>query len=275
MLGQLIKYELRATVRYFVPILAAVLIFATLNTLFGINLTQSEQERIGWFQVLIFSLTIFMMIATIILWLVITVMRFYKNMLGDEGYLMFTLPVSTHQLILSKLIVACLWNIACIIISCLAIFIMFWSGMGEMYALFFKELGIGLSYFMDEFQLTSAYIILLWVESMVAWLLSVASYVLVLYLSMSIGQLMNEGKLIMSFVAFIGVSTVIQIIGVVASVILFGTGALNLLEVWITQSSFPAMMHIVMISSIVMTAITNAIMYFISHWLLSHRLNLA
>ena len=275
MLGQLIKYELRATVRYFVPILAAVLIFATLNTLFGINLTQSEQERIGWFQVLIFSLTIFMMIATIILWLVITVMRFYKNMLGDEGYLMFTLPVSTHQLILSKLIVACLWNIACIIISCLAIFIMFWSGMGEMYALFFKELGIGLSYFMDEFQLTSAYIILLWVESMVAWLLSVASYVLVLYLSMSIGQLMNEGKLIISFVAFIGINVVMQILSFVVFGVLFGSGVLNNVEIWIEHINAPTMLHMVMIGSIVIAAFMNAIMYFISHWLLSHRLNLA
>jgi len=275
MLGRLIKYELRATVRYFVPILAAVLIFVTLNTFFGVNLMQLEQAEIGWLEVLISMLTMFMVVAMIILWLVVTVMRFYSNMLRDEGYLMFTLPVSTHQLILSKLIVASLWNIACFTIAGLAMLIMFWSGTGGMWAIVYEEFGTAISSFMAEFQVAPSFFILLGVESIVAGLLSVASYVLILYLSMSIGQLMNEGKLIMSFIAFIGVSTVIQIIGVVASVILFGTGALDLVEVWMTQSSFPAMMHIVMISSIVMTAITNAIMYFISHWLLSHKLNLA
>ena len=38
--------------------------------------------------------------------LIIMVQRFYKNLLGDEGYLMFTLPVKTWQNVLNKLIFA-------------------------------------------------------------------------------------------------------------------------------------------------------------------------
>lgn len=35
---------------------------------------------------------------------VINIVRFYKNLVTDEGYLTFTLPVSSKQIIASKLI---------------------------------------------------------------------------------------------------------------------------------------------------------------------------
>ena len=54
-----------------------------------------------------------MVFATIIVWgtiyiatIVLIVRRFAKTVFGREGYLTNTLPVSAHQLILSKLLVA-------------------------------------------------------------------------------------------------------------------------------------------------------------------------
>ena len=40
---------------------------------------------------------------------VLMILRFYRNLMTDEGYLMFTLPVSTTELIFSKLIVSIVW----------------------------------------------------------------------------------------------------------------------------------------------------------------------
>lgn len=37
---------------------------------------------------------------------VILIQRFYKNLLGSEGYLMFTLPVTVSQHLFSKTIIA-------------------------------------------------------------------------------------------------------------------------------------------------------------------------
>ena len=38
--------------------------------------------------------------------------RFYQNLLGTRGYIMFTLPASVHQQVWSKLIVSAVWFIA-------------------------------------------------------------------------------------------------------------------------------------------------------------------
>lgn len=43
--------------------------------------------------------------------MLITAIRFYKNLFTDEGYLMFTLPVKTSDLLLSKALAAILWRL--------------------------------------------------------------------------------------------------------------------------------------------------------------------
>ena len=49
------------------------------------------------------------------------VVRFRNNLMTDEGYLMFTLPVSVHQLLWSKLLVSMLWFIAVFCVDALAL----------------------------------------------------------------------------------------------------------------------------------------------------------
>lgn len=51
-----------------------------------------------------------------------TAIRFYKNLFTDEGYLMFTLPVKTSDLLLSKMLVAVLWKLISIVFTVLSIF---------------------------------------------------------------------------------------------------------------------------------------------------------
>lgn len=51
-----------------------------------------------------------------------TAVRFYKNLFTDEGYLMFTLPVKTSDLLLSKMLVAVLWKLISIVFTMLSIF---------------------------------------------------------------------------------------------------------------------------------------------------------
>lgn len=49
--------------------------------------------------------------AAFVLTLIIQIQRFSKNLLGDEGYLMFTLPASVSQHITAKLVVAVLLDV--------------------------------------------------------------------------------------------------------------------------------------------------------------------
>ena len=100
-----------------------------LVTAFGANLsTRGLLETDNWFLdmlggmlVVAFTLAIF---GVCLMSLVLMVQRFYKNLLGDEGYVMFTLPVSIHQQVWSKLIVSAVWFAATFAMVCLASLIM-------------------------------------------------------------------------------------------------------------------------------------------------------
>ena len=48
------------------------------------------------------------------------VRRFYSNLLGREGYLMHTLPVTETQLVTSKLISSTVWSLCSILAACLS-----------------------------------------------------------------------------------------------------------------------------------------------------------
>lgn len=63
-------------------------------------------------------------VAIAVVTFLVVVQRFYKGLLGQEGYLMFTLPVPTWQLTLSKLVGATIMTILSGIVGILSVFIL-------------------------------------------------------------------------------------------------------------------------------------------------------
>lgn len=55
--------------------------------------------------------------------LVLSAVRWRDHVLKDEGYLTLTLPVSLHQLLISKLIVSAVWYAAAFIVGLLSLLI--------------------------------------------------------------------------------------------------------------------------------------------------------
>ena len=111
MLGKLMKHEFRATARIMLPVMGAMAALALLANL-SIRGLAGNLSDVPMLKILFTLIIIFFgaaVVATVVMSLVIMVSRFYRNLLKDEGYLMFTLPVSVHELIWSKLIVSLVW----------------------------------------------------------------------------------------------------------------------------------------------------------------------
>ncbi len=53
--------------------------------------------------------------GTFVAYLITLLNRYYKNLYGREGYLMFTLPVKGWELVCSKFVIAMFWNVVLII----------------------------------------------------------------------------------------------------------------------------------------------------------------
>ena len=202
MLKKLMKYEVRATGRMLLPLYGALIAFAIINKIFFLGtapLSNITSEFLGGIPA---AISIFaygcIMAAVFIVTLFIIIQRFYKNLLGDEGYLMNTLPVATWKNISSKLIVALLWSIVSGFIAILSIFIMVFNI--EIFSEFFSRLGELLSNAYSQFGL-NPYI--LGIEIIICGLLQLSMNILMIYSSISLGHLFNKRKILCSFCAFI------------------------------------------------------------------------
>lgn len=113
------KYEVRSCGRIFFPFYIVVLIFSIVASLF-INFDNYEHD----FSVLYlvgFLVVFALFVAAIVLTILLIVQRFNKSLLEDEGYLMFTLPVSQKTLVLSKFLTSLLFIILTSIVGMICI----------------------------------------------------------------------------------------------------------------------------------------------------------
>lgn len=213
MLGKLLKYEFKSTGRLLLPIYLLMIVAALIAGL-TLSPTGDTSGTVSGILTLIYT---GLVIASIVMTLVITIQRFSNNLLTDEGYLMFTLPVNTANLILSKLITAVCW----FIVGTLA-------GMISAFALSIRMVNyININIIQDiinSLQYITAHDVLLIIQVLVTFLLTYAIFILVIYTSLSVGQLPFAGKHRKgaSLGAFFGIYIIYMIISTVFGTIFDG-----------------------------------------------------
>lgn len=101
---KLLKYEWKACARICLPLYGVLILMSFVTHL----LYSIPQNSTFGFMLPTISYMLYMgvMMAAFVVTAVILIQRFYKNLLGSEGYLMFTLPVTVSQHLLSKTIIA-------------------------------------------------------------------------------------------------------------------------------------------------------------------------
>jgi len=103
MLKKLLKHDFISVWRFALPIFAiatGIVFFAYIMRSIGF-----ENPVLRLFNTLLFPTSIIVLIVACVLIFFLPVLHFYRNLMTGEGYLSFTLPVTTNQLMLSKLIV--------------------------------------------------------------------------------------------------------------------------------------------------------------------------
>lgn len=204
MLNKLFKHEFKATARLLIPLYIILLIFTVMDRIvLNLNIFKGVLSAIPGIITFGYVVTI---IAIVIVTFILMIMRFYKNLMTDEGYLMFTLPVKSYQLINSKLIVSMLWIITSVVAVIASLFIVFATPEGTKQIIdFFKEFWVELG------KPFGGKRVLLITELIVMMILGLINTILMIYVSIAIGQLFNGHKLIGAFAAYIGINIVLQI----------------------------------------------------------------
>lgn len=225
MTGRLIKYELRSSIKLMGVIWAALIVTSFLFSIssnFMDNIMRSSSiasTLINLFQGITGMLYIAVFIATAAASVVIIIMRFYKGLLSDEGYLMHTLPVKPWQLITAKGVSALVIVCASVIVSILSFMIL--AGTGSFGAIVeFCDL-------IREMFREEPKVILVAAEFLVLAILSLLKSIYQIYASLSIGQLAGKHRILLSLGAYVGINIVITVLAVLIMMLLDVTGALN------------------------------------------------
>lgn len=253
MLSKLLKYELKATGRIFLPLFLALLLFA------GINRFTISPEKFGAPAMISMVVYIIIMVGMFVMTFIMMIQRFYKNLLSDEGYLMHTLPVKPWKHIVSKLLVSMLWVVASGIVALISILIIALKK-GDITK--FTEAFV--TSFHQAFVQLGASLYLLSFEIIIGILIGLASGILIIYTSIAIGHLVNQHKMLASFGAFIVLSTLPQILLMLITHISFSHDYVGM------QSVVPR----VIAYGIIFTGLLCAAYFAVTNFILSKRLNL-
>ena len=207
MLSKLLKYEFRATGRIMLPVYALLLVTAGGTSVTGSLMGRyPESTVLSIFRTLFMTLFAFTTFGVLLLTLVLMVYRFYKNLMTDEGYLMFTLPVSRSQLIWSKLIVSMAWGILSAVLAALMwTMVLSVAGGENLFAGIFR----GLRSLMESLSGNATGCIVGLVVLLLA--AELASY-LRFYAAISLGHSFSNHKLLLSVVFYIGFGIAVQTI---------------------------------------------------------------
>ena len=209
MLGKLLKHEFRATGRIMLPLMGALLALALMANLSIRGMTSSLSD-IPALRILFILILIFFgmgMVAVGVMALVVMVSRFYRNLLKSEGYLMFTLPVSVHELIWSKLIVSLVWFFATALFIFLILALTGLNLSGTNLEMIFSEFPSWSEVVreLDELGIRGA-LTQLMAWSAVIMLLGAIVSCLHFYGAMALGHMFTKNKVLLSVVFFILIS---------------------------------------------------------------------
>lgn len=259
---KLLKYEWKACARICLPLYGVLILMSFVTHL----LYSIPQNSTFGFMLPAISSMLYMgvMMAAFVVTAVILIQRFYKNLLGSEGYLMFTLPVTVSQHLFSKTIIA----VVMIGLSGLSAFL----SIG-----IFADMSFG-TLFVDMIKgVARSGGLLFGLELLVLAVLGIAGMALFLYMCIALGHLASRHRLLMSIVWYVVLSTVLQVLMLM---VMAGVGNaapqpfVDWMKVWWSGITPMDAAHLMLRFCCVFALLSDAVYFLVTRWILVHKLNL-
>lgn len=287
MLGKLIKYEWKNT--YKVGCLLIGTLF--LVTLFGCisfrtpmwNAMASEGgggysinvwDFMGFFSLILYMLMLMGITYGIMIYLGV---HFYKSMYTDEGYLAHTLPVTSDQLLISKILISGVWMLfvtVSIYISVFALVFSMASGLmsPEEHVNMWEMMGQAFSEMWRVLQSEAGLNMLHIAVTIIAMvLITPFATVATMFGAITLGQLFNKHRGIMAIVCYIVVMLVNMVLGAVFQMPVYMHYMVGSMSGTANMGNY---MTGIYDSSVVLCIVIAIIMYIAAHFILTKKLNM-
>lgn len=264
MLTKLLRYEGRVTARVLLPVSGGVLLFSAVAGVLNHILSQQYEwpDLVEWIQALINFAGVLALIFVVGICVFIQVQRFYK-LLGEQGYLMLSLPVPVWMHIAAKLLCAIVWSM-----------------LGVVYLMVCSNLLVGNAFWQIEN--------LVWpnlrpIDGMIFFLIfcclvaAMASSYLSFYLCCAVGGQFGQQRLLASIVSYFVLVFVEQILTSIAAIVLAFSAVQTNGLVWlnILFSMDSEWLSVCLAGGLVLVLlVVAAIKWAVIQWLMTRRLNL-
>ncbi len=255
MLGKVLKYDIKASAKMFLPMYLAVLAISALTFLYVKFLANVENPIADFVGSTTLLAYIAALIALVLMTSIFLIMRFYKNFVTDEAYLTFTLPVKTSNLVISKQINSILWNLISIAVFAAAILIVFGEEIAvnmDIIKWYMRQISISVAAEINSLSMAAKVGIVLCI--IIPFVFNLTT----IYASIAVGQLYTKHKVWGAVLAYIGINAIQSML---SSMILTFMGNIEAVE--------PFIIYMV-IEELVMGIGTMAV----THYFLKNKLNL-
>lgn len=203
MMGKLFKHEFKNTASkywYMYAIILALTLFTKILDIIQMNLNSRFLNPPLYISMaLLFIGLCFLVLLTG----VFSIIRFYRDMVGNQAYLTYTLPVEVWQHIIVRLTVSVFWIIISGIVCIISVFIL---GAGHD---LLREILIGLSSMISSIKTTQQ--VLFIIQLILSIIFNTASSLMMFYMAIAIGQLFNRNKAIAAAGAYVGCNMIMEV----------------------------------------------------------------
>ena len=255
MLLKLLKYDFRAMWKQFSLIWGAALALALVNRFVLFRDTDNAiLSEDGLFMLAFVAVIVAMFVIAVIF----VVNRFSKGLLGNEGYLMHTLPVRPWQLVTSKLICGVVTWVGCGVVAFISPVLMLPLNLPDLLQFpFWSDIFRGIMKHPD--------MLVLMAEFCMVFLSFIVLLVASMCLAMAVGHLFSRHRRLISIASFIGLYVLVgnvydQVFSYRIVRALTNAASVN------AYGSMLVAIAIMLIPAIVFLAVTC--------WILEHKLNL-
>ena len=261
MLGKLMKYELKATGRVFLPMFAALLVISIVNRLL-MSLRLNTPGVIGT------VISVVLIVGILVLTVVLAIQRFRNNLLSSEGYLMMSLPVKVDGLVFSKLFVATIWTLASFVVVAVSVLIMSLSNLN------FGFLREAARVLLEISGLSSGQLSVLAIEVFIMMVIGLFSGFMLIYACMALSMLVNKRRGLFSFGAFIVITTAVQTVYAVLMAVAGAMGYFGRFDLIANGVFVFRLSQVVVLVLCLCEVIMFVVYYLVTRYMLRRRLNL-
>lgn len=272
MVNKLFKHEMSALARMLIPVNLVCLALSLM-----LHLTSVIQQKFidnsvfDIFSSLLLMFFILSILAVFFVSYAMIIVRFYKHLLSSEGYLSMTLPVKPSSHIITKTVCGMIF----MIISAIVVIgsAMIAASSSNVFPYIMSDLWKSVKMFANDAGLSFT------IEVLLIMFFSLVNSILMPYAAMALGQCARKRKVGMSIAWYFIISFVLNIIrNIVTLVTMSFIGSFNIEDAGSTTFIGDIIRisggHIMLIESILFSAVTVIVFYIITHYVLKNKLNL-